>query len=109
MIDAGKLRHKVVIERRTTEKDAAGQPKDTWVLVAKRRIALERSPGREAFAAAARIAKVPTFFKLRYVEGITAGMRLTVGEKHYDVKSAVDRTGLKRELEILADELEASS
>jgi SPP1 family predicted phage head-tail adaptor len=103
------MRHSVTIERPTSDKDAAGQPKARWVKHAERRAEIVRSPGREAFVAASRLAKVPTFFRLRYLEGVTAGMRLVHGEKIYDIKSAVDKDGLKRELEIVADELEATS
>jgi SPP1 family predicted phage head-tail adaptor len=109
VIYAGKLRFTLTIEEPSTQRDDAGQPLDEWTTFATRRGAIDRKPGAELVAAAARIAKVPTFFRLRYLGGVVPGMRLREGARTYDVKSAVDPDGLKRELVIIADELEASS
>lgn len=110
MVRAGDMRHRVRLEVQTTQQDAAGQPVNTWNIFAERRAAIDRTPGREVFAAAQRDARVPVILRLRYLEGVTAGMRLVFtcgccsGRGVHDVKSAPDPTGLREELLITAEE-----
>ena len=106
---AGDMRHSVRLELRTTLQDAAGEPLTTWNLFAERRAAVERSPGREVWASAQRSARVPTIFRLRYLDGVTPAMRLLFDGKVYDILSAIDQAGRGEELLITAEEhVEAS-
>ena len=101
---AGDMRHQVRLEERTTLQDAAGEPQLTWNLVAERRASIERSPGREVWASAQRSGRVPTVFRLRYLDGVTPAMRLIFDGKVYDILSAIDQAGRGEELLITAEE-----
>lgn len=105
MVNAGALRHQVRIEKQSTSRDAAGQPLEQWTLFALRRAAIQRTPGSEIFAAQERNGRVPTVFRLRWVDGVLPAMRLLFGGKVYDIQSATDPDGLKDELVISALEL----
>lgn len=103
-LNLGAMRHEVRIERRTTTQQASGQPEDTWLLVAERRAERIATTGTERDAAQQEIARVPTVFKIRYLEGVLPSMRLTSGGKLYDIKSAVPDP-LNVELVITCEEL----
>ena len=105
MLNLGDMRWRVVIERRVATQDEAGQPTDEWVNVARRRAAVMALAGREAFAAQQRLGRVPTIFRLRYLDGIEPKMRLTCDGKRYDIDSAFDPDGMREELRITALEL----
>lgn len=105
MPNLGAMRQVVTIERRSTIQDAAGEPELRWLLVFKGRAELARATGREVEAAQQRQGRVPTTFKLRFLSGVLPGMRLLHAEKVFDIKSAIDPDGRRRELVITADEL----
>jgi SPP1 family predicted phage head-tail adaptor len=99
----GAMRHTVEIERRTTAQQESGQQKDEWVLVARRRAQLVAIPGVETRAAQQELGRVPTVFRLRYIDGVLPSMRLTCDGKLYDIVSAIDPDGgLKAALEVTA-------
>lgn len=110
MVRAGDMRHRVRLEVQATQQDAAGQPVIIWNIFAERRAAIDRTPGREVFASAQRAARVPVILRLRWLEGVTEGMRLvfTCGccadRGPHDVKSAIDQAGLREELLVTAEE-----
>lgn len=105
MIRPGALRYEVTFQRRSTVRDSAGEPGQTWTNVLTRRAALERTPGAEVRAAAQRNERVPVVFRLRYVSGVDAHMRLVFDGRVHNVVSAVDPDGLKHELVVTAVEL----
>lgn len=110
MIRAGAMRHRVRLLVQATQQDATGQPVNTWNIFAQRRAAFDRTPGREVFASAQREARVPVILRLRWLDGVTEGMRVVFtcgccsGRGVHDVKSAIDPAGLREELLIAAEE-----
>ncbi len=104
MMRAGDMRHVVTLEIRSQQLDSAGQPVDVWLFFAERRAALERAPGREVWASAQRSGRVPTVFRLRYLDGVTPAMRLLHAGKVFDILSAIDQAGRGEELLITAEE-----
>lgn len=105
MVRTGEMRHQVRIEVRTATQDAAGQQADYWTEVVTRRAAIDRMPGSEVWASAQRSGRVPTVFRLRFLEGVSPGMRLVCDEKVFNILSAVDMAGRREELVITAEEL----
>lgn len=105
MVRAGDMRFQVTFQRRTTTRDAAGEPGDTWTTVATRRAAMERVPGAEVRAAAQRNERVPVTFRLRYLDSIDANLRLVFDGRVHNITSIVDPDGRKAELVITAVEL----
>lgn len=101
---AGRMRDVVRIEQRAEDQDAAGEPRLSWNLLYERRAEVVRSPGGEVEANQQRQGRVPTTFKLRYLPDLEPGMRLICREKVYDIKSAIDPDGRRRETLITAEE-----
>ncbi len=106
-INAGKLRHVVRFEQRSTTQDAAGEQINTWVPVATRRAEIVRTPGRELFASNERQGRVPTLFRLRPIHAVTVvpAMRLICNSKVFNVISAIDPEGMGAEMVVTAEEL----
>jgi head-tail adaptor len=105
MVNAGQLRHQVIIQQRSTTQDAAGEPAHTWTTFATRRAEQMSTPGGERFASAQRNARVPTLWRLRWLEGVTPGMRLKWGDRVYNIQSAENEKGLGEKLILTTEEL----
>lgn len=108
MIRAGELRHRVLIERRSSTLDAAGRPAATWTEHATRWASIKRNPGNEVLAADQRTGRVPTVFLLRWLSGVLPEMRLTLlGQtpRRFNILSPDDPDGRRKELHITAEEL----
>lgn len=89
---AGSLKHRLSLQSRTTSRDAAGQPVESWQEIAKPWADIRYVSGVEATRAdaTANIAKVS--IQIRKRAGVAAGMRL------------VDRAGVVyRILDVLPD------
>ena len=109
VLDLGRMRHVVRIDQRVTTQDAAGEQVLTWNQFATRRAAIEVTPGRELWSSQERQGRVPTIFRLRYLDGVVPSMRLIHSrdgsEKVFNILSAIDPDGLRVELVITTEEL----
>lgn len=99
----GQMRHSVDILARSTTQDSAGQTMNNWTVFATRRAAQDRTPGSEVFSAGTRNARVPTVWRLRWLDGVRPGMRVRHGTNLYNIISAVPDPN-KEEL-VIASEL----
>lgn len=99
---AGKLRHRIAIEAPTGAQNEFGEPVDTWAVHSAVWASKEDLTGREAFAAQQVNAAVSTRFGVRFIEGINARMRIVHDGTLYNIVSASDPDGRKRELVIIA-------
>lgn len=101
-MQAGKLRHQVTIEAPTTTPNAFGERVETWAPFATVWASREDLAGREAFVAAQWRADVTTRFTLRFLDGVTAKMRVNDGGTLYNIASVSDPEGRGRTLVIIA-------
>lgn len=100
---AGRLRNKIEIQRRTNEQDAAGQPMTSWVkVVAVHADILQRS-GMEAIKADAETSIVKASIRIRYREGIDAGMRVLLGSTIYDIKAVLPDVAKRRHVDLVCE------
>jgi SPP1 family predicted phage head-tail adaptor len=105
-MQAGALRHRIVIEQATETQNALGEPIETWLPLAVVWASREDVTGREAYAAQQISADVTTRFTCRYMpfitDGLTAKMRIVSDEVAYDIASIADPDGRRRTLVIMA-------
>lgn len=101
---AGHLRHKLVIEEATETRDAHGQAVSTWSTLAIVDGSLEPLNGREFIASAQVQAEVTARARIRYLEGVTAKMRISFEGKIYAITAVIDRELKHRDLELLLAE-----
>lgn len=77
MIAVGKYNQRVTIEARTAVQDAAGQPVDTWSVVATVWADVRYPSGLQAIRAESEVSIVKVSMRIRYRADINAGMRVT--------------------------------
>ena len=99
---AGTLRHLLAIEAPAEAQNAFGEPVETWASFATVWASREDLTGREAFLAQQTKAEVTTSFRLRYLPGVTAKMRILSDSILYQIESIQDPDGRGRELVIMA-------
>lgn len=63
---AGRLRHKVTLERKGSARDSRGEVVDTWTAVATRRCSIEPLMGKEFYANDNEYSRMPTRIRLRH-------------------------------------------
>lgn len=104
----GNLRRRMVIQRQSTSKDAAGQYLDTWSDVATRSCSIEPLNGREYFQASGEQSRISTRIRLRY-DASTSTIRpydrlvdrSSSPEVRYDVESVINVRERNHELVIM--------
>lgn len=105
-INAGAMRERVTIQARAEQQDSAGELQLSWNIFARARAELMRTPGREVFDSIERNARVPTTFKLRFLDGVLPKMRLIDSKSRvFNIVSAMDPTGRREELLVTCLEL----
>jgi SPP1 family predicted phage head-tail adaptor len=82
---AGRLRHRVTIERRGTAVDAIGQPVETWSPYATVWADVRHQQGLEAIHAGAPTSVARASIRIRYREDIDHSMRVSYKGKTYNI------------------------
>lgn len=100
-MNAGKLRHSIVIDRYVSITDDWGQPIEGWEAVGSFRASVEPISGREYFAAQAAQSEVTTKITMRYQPGILSSDRITHEGTVYNVLSIIDKDMKNIQLELM--------
>jgi SPP1 family predicted phage head-tail adaptor len=89
VLSAGRLRHRVVIQRRIDSQDpVTGAVSSVWATVWDNvPAAIEDMSGRELLAAQAAQSEATSRVVLRFLDGITASHRIVHGDEVYNIKS----------------------
>ena len=90
MIAAWKMTERVNIEQRSTSQDSAGQPVESWSLVAAVWADVKKLSGISAIKADADVSIVKSSIRIRYMAGINAGMRVIHGSDNYDISAVIE-------------------
>lgn len=89
-LSSGSLSRRIRIERRVAGTDAAGQPLDTWELVAELWASVKGQTGmgviRERLQDNVEASINAYSFRIRFREDLDAGMRVVYGGRPYDIK-----------------------
>jgi len=101
---AGWLRHRIVIQRLVGTKNSYGEVVQSWQDVATVWASIEPLRGREYVEAAAAQATVDHRIRIRYRSGISPTMRVTYGERIFEVVSVIDPREQHKELELMCKE-----
>lgn len=102
---AGKLRQQLTIQRPVESRSSSGAPVESWATFAEVRGAVEPLSGRMLFAAQEFHSEVTTRIRLRYLEGITASMRVVLGAHIFLILyPPIDWEFRHRELQLLCKE-----
>jgi len=101
-MQAGKLRHRITIEAPTGTQNKYGEPVEGWAPFAEVYASREDLTGREQFLAQQVKADVTTRFVVRYLDGVSAKMRILSDGVSYNIESVADPDGKRRTLVIVA-------
>lgn len=105
-MQAGRLRHRVELQRATDAIDAYGDTTPTWATLATVWAAVEPISGREYFLAQQTNSEVSTRITIRAVPGVilTPKDRIRWGSRLFDLQAVIDRDERGRELQLLVIE-----
>lgn len=103
---AGSLRHAIDIQYVTETQDVYGAVVETWSKLATVRAGIFQLSGREFFAAKQVNSDITTKLVIRYHDELGPKMRAVIQgtRRYFDFQAVVDKSGMGRELEILAIE-----
>lgn len=109
---AGRLRHRVRLQRRVETQQATGEITWSWADLAEVWASVEPVAGREYFAAAQVQSEITTRIRIRYRPGLNAKLRVVFiaepgspGEvKYYDVRSVINYAERDREVHLMCTE-----
>lgn len=100
-MEAGKLRHRITIQQRSSTQDSYGQPLVAWTDVATVWCAIDPLSGRELLAAEAVQSEITHKVVMRYRSGINAKMRVLYGSRIFDIQNVLDENERHRTLTLL--------
>lgn len=104
-IRAGKLRHKITIQKRSATTDEYGGESDVWTDFLTVRASVEPLQGREFYASQQMQAETTIRFRIRYAAGITPQMRVSYGGRFFNISSIINPDEANHELHIMAVEV----
>ena len=103
----GERRFRVVFQQPTIAQDAFGEPDKTWTTLCTRWALVQPIRGKEKFSMNQTQVDVDHRIVARYdskTKLVGAGDRITWDGHTYDIKSAIWRNHMKKEIEFLAQE-----
>lgn len=90
-MQAGKLRNKVLIQRRQQAQDDFGQPSTSWATVAETFADIEPLNGRELILARSAQSEITHNVVIRYRPGITTAMRINYNGRFFNIRAVMDQ------------------
>ena len=103
-IAAGELRHRLVIQARSTAQDSLGGQVATWTDLITVRGAIKPLTGRELELAQAIATETSHQVSLRYRPGVTAAQRLLYAGRIFNIHAVIDVEERHMKLELLVSE-----
>lgn len=103
-MQAGKLRKRIEIQRRSSVQDDFGQPLTSWTTFAATNAEFEPLNGRELVAAQAVQSEVTHTVTIRYRAGITPAMRIKYAGRLFNIHAVLDEAERHRMLTLLCSE-----
>jgi len=101
---AGLLRHQITIETVSESQDSSGAIVSAWSTHAVVMAAYEPQGGSESFKEDQEQATQSVKFRIRYLAGVTAKMRIVYDGRHFDILSVADVGGRQKQLHLMCSE-----
>jgi SPP1 family predicted phage head-tail adaptor len=103
---AGKLRHRISIERSIETQDSSyNEPLLQWVLFAEVSASITPLNGRELIRAKQVELEVDTEITIRYLDGLSPKMRIIYRGRIFEILSIINTEERNRELRLLCSEV----
>ncbi|MFT0167487.1 phage head closure protein [Paraburkholderia mimosarum] len=96
LVPAGRLRHVLTFQQKSTQQDSLGQPQNVWTTAFTCRGEIAPMSGREKVAAAAAQSEVTHTISVRYrselqVPKVVAAMRVLCGARIFDLTDSMNQ------------------
>lgn len=104
-MNIGRLRHRITLQRYESSYDQWGNPVEEWRDVATIWAEVRGLSGRTYFAAQQTVAQSTHEIRMRWRGDVEPGMRVLHDGKAYSVDAALDPTGRREELVVIAKEV----
>lgn len=101
---AGKLRHRVIIQKATETRDAHGGITRTWADVSTVWASVEPLSGREFLDASQTEADISHRVRIRHYDDLTPSHRIVHGGRHLNIETIMNRDERDIELELMCKE-----
>jgi SPP1 family predicted phage head-tail adaptor len=105
-MNIGRLKHRVVLQKKTVTEDAIKQQSESWIDYAYIWASIEPLTGREYFAARQENTEVTTRVTIRYLKGVTPDMRVVFGTRVFEALSVINPRELNQSLVLMCREIE---
>lgn len=100
-MNAGKLRHRVTIRKPVETQNDYGEAEVRWQDVATVWAMISPLRGREYFAAKQAVSEIEARIVIRFMEGITAKMKIVHGSNEYEIETIINVMEANRELQLM--------
>lgn len=100
-MQAGRLRHRIVVQKKQAKVDSFGEEVISWVKHLDAWGSIEPLRGQEYLEAKQVQADVSTRIRMRWQAGITPGMRVLYGSRVFDIQSVINVFERGRELQLM--------
>lgn len=102
-MQAGRLNRRVTIQHQGASQDDWGQPVTGWVDVASVWADIRMRSGIEAIRAGSPVSVVQASIRIRYRQGVTAGMRVVHGDTTYNITAVQPDESGRQFLDLIAE------
>lgn len=102
---AGDLRRRVTIQQPVESEDQFRTPAVSWEPYATVWAAVEPLSGREFIEAQNTKSELSVRIRMRYLAGVTPGMRVLYGARIFDIKVVIDLEERHREMHLMCSEV----
>jgi SPP1 family predicted phage head-tail adaptor len=100
----GKLRHRLALQTAMTSADGGGGASTAWAAVSELWGAIETGTGGESVGADRLSGEAQPVITIRYRDDVTPAMRLSSGERVFQIRAVLDPDGTRRFLRCLCRE-----
>lgn len=102
-MNIGKLNKRIIIESQSLTFDDVGQQVETWATFATVWANIKHNSGAETIKSDAITSSVKASFRIRYLKGLDAGMRVKYETSTYRILAILPHVDDKRFLDIAAE------
>lgn len=99
-MNIGRLNKRITIEQQSTAYDAAGQLVESWSTFATVWADIKFKSGSETIKSDALVSTVPASIRIRYKQGITAGMRVKFKDSVYEILAVIPHVSENRYVDL---------
>lgn len=101
---AGRLRHEITIQEPTATQNAVGEETLSWSDYATVRASVEPMSGREYWNSKQVQSEITHEIRIRYYPGVTSEMRVSWGNRVFEIESVINVNERNREMILMCKE-----